>query len=89
MKKGDFSKLIVCLILFLNIAFTIAVLAVFWHTGGNEPSSLVVSWFAFTGTELVSLASIKKRKIDSGYDEKDENNGFNDFESEVDMNGRD
>lgn len=83
MKKGDFSKLIVCLILFLNIAFTIAVLAVFWHTQ-TEPSSLVIAWFAFTGTELVSLAGIKKRKIDSGYDENAINDDLSDYTEKED-----
>jgi hypothetical protein len=59
----DFSKKLVSLIIFMNVVFCIAVLVVFWHTS-SEPSALVVAWFAFTGTELVSLASIKKKKIE-------------------------
>lgn len=62
-KKGRFSKLIVCLIVALNILFTIAVLFVFLRTG-NEPTSLVVAWFAFTTGELWLLAGIKKNKKD-------------------------
>ena len=54
----------------MNVIFCVAVLVVFWHTS-SEPSALVVAWFAFTGTELVSLASIKKKKIEG------ENHGEN------------
>jgi len=57
-----FSKKIVIAVVLLNIAFTLAVLAVFWHTG-NEPTVLVGSWFAFTTGELWLLTGIKKSKI--------------------------
>lgn len=33
-----------------------------WHTGA-EPSTLVVSWFAFTSSELIATAFIKGKKI--------------------------
>ena len=61
----DYMTKIVNLIIALNVVFCIAVLVVFWHTS-SEPSALVASWFLFTGTELVSLASIKKKKIEGG-----------------------
>ena len=57
-----FSKTIIRWIIALNIVFTVAVIAVFWHTS-NEPSVLVGAWFAFTTTELWQLASIKKTKV--------------------------
>lgn len=60
--KVNFSKSIVALILFLNIAFTIVVLTIFFFTG-NEPPALIASWFGFTGVELWQLAVIKKNKI--------------------------
>ncbi len=56
-----FSKIIVAAVIGMNALFAIAVLAVFWHTG-NEPVVLVGAWFAFTGTELMSLASLTKAK---------------------------
>lgn len=59
--KKEFSKAIVSLVVFLNIAFTMAVLYVFLKTG-NEPTVLVGSWFAFTTGELWLLSSIKKTK---------------------------
>lgn len=56
-----YSKIIVAAIILLNVIFTIAVLAVFWHTG-SEPGVLIGAWFAFTTGELWALASIKKCK---------------------------
>lgn len=56
-----FSKKIVVLIVILNIAFAIAVLAVFWHTG-SEPGVLVGAWFAFTTGELWALSKVTREK---------------------------
>lgn len=61
--KGQYSKALVSLILLLNIVFTTAVFFVFARTG-NEPSTLIATWFSFTTVELWSLARIKKKKID-------------------------
>ena len=68
-KKNQFSKLVVSIIIILNVLFAAGVLYVFLKVG-NEPSTLVLSWFGFTGGELWMLSSIKKRKIRKG--EKDE-----------------
>lgn len=62
-KEGQYSKVLVTLIIFLNIIFTIAVFFVFARTG-SEPSTLIATWFSFTTVELWSLARIKKKKID-------------------------
>lgn len=61
-KQGRFSKRIVALVIFLNVIFTTAVLYVFLRVGA-EPTTLVVSWFAFTTGELWMLSSIKKKEV--------------------------
>ena len=61
--KGQYSKVLVTLIILMNIIFTIAVFVVFARTG-SEPSTLIATWFSFTTVELWSLARIKKKKID-------------------------
>lgn len=67
MKKKKYSKYIVTCIIALNVLFTIAILYVFNHTG-NEPSTLISAFFAFTTVELWSLAGIKKKKIEKEND---------------------
>lgn len=62
MKKNEFSKGIVALVILLNIFFALAVFYVFLKTG-SEPATLVGCWFAFTTGELWLLAKIKKEKI--------------------------
>jgi flagellar basal body-associated protein FliL len=56
-----FSKKIVIFIVTLNIAFAVAVLAVFWHTS-SEPGVLVGSWFTFTTGELWALSKVTREK---------------------------
>lgn len=56
--KLRFSKLIVLLVILLNVVFTIGTLYVFLKVG-SEPGILIGSWFAFTTTELWSLAMLK------------------------------
>lgn len=62
-KRRRYSKCIVALIIILNVIFTGVVFYSFIVTGGAEPTTLIVSWFAFTGTELVALAGIKCTEI--------------------------
>ena len=69
-KKGEFSKLIISLVVVMNIIFTVAVLYVFLKTS-SEPVALVGAWFAFTTGELWMLSSIKKEKVKKG-DNEDE-----------------
>lgn len=71
MKKNKFSKIIVLLVVTLNLMFTVAVLYVFLRTG-NEPMTLIASWFAFTTGELFMLANIKKNKINKKDDTEDD-----------------
>lgn len=63
-----FSNKVVIAVILLNVLFTLAVLAVSWHTGQGL-DSLVVGWFAFTTGELWTLGKIKRDKIG-----KDDNN---------------
>lgn len=63
--KGKFSKFIILAVILLNILFTAAVLYIFLKTS-SEPVALVGCWFAFTTTELLNLALIKKKKIEKG-----------------------
>lgn len=62
MKKGEFSKLVVALIIALNVIFSFSVLFAFVKTA-TEPSTLIACWFGFTTGELWILAGIKKKKI--------------------------
>ena len=62
MKKNQFSKLVVFLVILLNTGFAIGVLYTFLKVG-SEPTALVAAWFAFTTGELWMLAGIKKSKL--------------------------
>lgn len=64
-----FSKFIVSLVIIINILFTLAVLFIFYRTG-SEPMALIGAWFAFTTVELWNLASIKKKEIGGGVDDR-------------------
>lgn len=68
MRKATYSKLVVACVVVLNVAFAACCLAINW-SGYDVSPSLIVSWFAFTGTELVSMAGIKVTKIRHGADD--------------------
>lgn len=55
----NYTKKVVAVVIILAVLFTVAVLWVFVKTGGNEPTVLVASVFAFLTSELWNLASIK------------------------------
>lgn len=65
-----FSSKVVIVVILLNVLFTLAVLAVSWHTGQGL-DSLVVGWFAFTTGELWTLGKIKRDKIGKDSDDND------------------
>ncbi len=65
-----FSTKVVIVVILLNVLFTLAVLAVSWHTGQGL-DSLVVGWFAFTTGELWTLGKIKRDKIGKDGDNND------------------
>lgn len=58
MKLPRYSKKIVAAIIAANVLFAAAVLYIFLQTG-KEPTTLIVSWFAFTTGELAALAGLK------------------------------
>lgn len=60
LKKGVFSKILVCFIVIINVLFTRKIISLFEITR-SEPTTLIVSWFAFTTGELGLLALIKKK----------------------------
>lgn len=60
--NNRFSKRVVALVIFLNAAFTTAVLYTFLKVG-SEPTVLIGCWFAFTTGELWLLAGITKTKV--------------------------
>jgi len=62
-----FSKVIVTLVVFLNVIFTVSVLYIFYQIG-TEPTTLIGAWFGFTTVELWALAGIKKREIEKQKD---------------------
>lgn len=65
-KKHLFSKLIVCLCIFLAIAYTGFCLVMQYRTGIQPEPQLTIAFFAFVATELWSLSKIKRSKNDSG-----------------------
>lgn len=66
--ETKFSKRIVRFVIIANCVFALIVLAV--AVIGNEvPDALIISWFAFTGTELLALAGIKINDTKCGVDE--------------------
>lgn len=69
-KEGRFSKRIVALVIFLNVIFTAAVLYIFLRVA-SEPTTLIISWFAFTTGELWMLSSIKKKEVKKEVDLSD------------------
>ena len=68
-KKGIYGKFMVAAVIVLNVLFAAAVVYAFLKTG-NEPSTLIVSWFAFTTGELLMMSSIKKVKEKKGKGEE-------------------
>lgn len=60
--KGQYSKILVALIITMNIVFTVAILVVYAQIG-TEPAALIAAWFSFTTGELWLMASIKKLKV--------------------------
>lgn len=65
-EEKPFDKAIVNLCIRSVIVFTITILFIFYRIG-QEPSTLIVAFFAFFGTELLALATLKvkerKKKI--------------------------
>ena len=61
-----FSKIIVCICIFLAIGYTGLCLLMQWVKGVQPESQLTLSFFAFIVGELSALAFIKKSDKDGG-----------------------
>jgi hypothetical protein len=61
-KKGQYSKWIILLVILLNVGFAFGVM---WamRGGASEPVTLIREWFKLTGIELSATAGIKFAKI--------------------------
>ena len=66
-----YSKVIVALIIAANFIFTAAVLYIFLRTE-LEPTTLIISWFAFTTGELGALAGLKHSENKNTCNKEDE-----------------
>ena len=80
--KRKYSKIIVILVITLNILFTIATFII-TILGYTIPDALIVAWFAFTGTELLALATIKNTEtkyIDTQAEDSNEEENEEDCE---------
>ncbi|MPM06105.1 hypothetical protein SDC9_52401 [bioreactor metagenome] len=62
MKKGQYSKWIILLVILLNVGFAFGIM---WamRGGASEPVTLTREWFTWTGIELSATAGIKFAKI--------------------------
>ena len=62
LRKGMFSKIVLALVIVTVLGYTAAALLIAC-TGGVVPDSLTYSFFGFFGTEIVSLVTIKCKKL--------------------------
>ena len=62
MKKGQYSKWLIVLIVLLNVGFAFGVLLEM-KNGGAEPAILIKEWFKWTTIELGASAGVKITKI--------------------------
>lgn len=65
MKKGQFSKFIIVLLILYVMYFSERVLRIFEITG-SEPSNLIIAVIGGVVAQLINLAAIKKVKIRNG-----------------------
>ena len=62
-KPIRFSKVIVVFSILTVLGFTIATFYMYWHTR-YIPDSLIYSFYAFFGTEMLALAGIRKKETE-------------------------
>jgi hypothetical protein len=62
-KEYKFSKKIVVWSITLIIIFTIGIFFMYWHSR-FIPDSLIYSFYAFFGTEMLALAGIRKKQVE-------------------------
>ena len=85
--KEKFSKKIVRFVIVSNCVFALLVLGI--AVIGNEiPDSLIISWFAFTGTELLALAGIKITDTQYGADDTEDSDEKPDDDASISENSK-
>ena len=72
-KMNASTKIVIASIVFTTI-FTIVAIVTQFITGQELSSTLITSVFAYWGTELISLAAIRRKKLDIGYSNDVESN---------------
>jgi uncharacterized membrane protein YwzB len=68
LSKKKVSNIMLTLICIMIFAYTVASFVLQYHTGVEVSATLTTAWFAFWGTELLSLMVIKTGKMKYGYD---------------------
>lgn len=62
MKKGQYSKWLIPIVIVLNIGFAVGIM-IAMKSGADEPTTLVNRWFDWTTVEILVLFGIKAGKI--------------------------
>ena len=71
LSKKKVSNIMLTLICIMIFAYTVASFVLQYYTGVEVSATLTTAWFAFWGTELLSLMVIKTGKMKYGYDKSD------------------
>ena len=71
MNKPKTSTVMLIVICFMIIIYTIANFVLQYFTQVEVSPTLTTAWFAFWGTELVALAAIKTSKVKHDKDKKE------------------
>ena len=72
-KKINKSDIILILSILMVVAYAIVDFIMQFKMGFEVSSTLTVAWFAFWGTEIIALASIKNTKTKNQKTEQEEN----------------
>lgn len=78
--KKKVSNIMLVIICFMIILYTVADFALQYFTSIEVSPTLTTAWFAFWGTELVALAAIKTTKVKHKKDEVVEEKTINEEE---------
>ena len=78
--KKKVSNIMLVIICFMIILYTVADFALQYFTSIEVSPTLTTAWFAFWGTELVALAAIKTTKVKHEKNKEPEENIINEEE---------
>lgn len=74
------SNLMLIVVIIAITLFAIATFGLQYFAGVEISPTLTTCWFAFWGTEIVSLAAIKTSKVKHGYDKEPQQEIYSDEE---------